>query len=141
MSLTSTRPMVFAVGLAACGLLAAARPVRSWASQRGVSKTPESQSAQVGKLPPDNRGQYPDVDIQLIDDFSSTTRKANPPMVRIHMDIVAPMDADFSNLKAVLANTHSSADDIYKAIKDATKLNDGDKTKPGLKVLNAAVGK
>ena len=130
--------MVFAVGVAVCGLVAAARPARSWAHPRAAALLANSREQQV---PPPSRGHYPDVDIQLIDDYENASRKpkANPGTVRIHMDIDLQKDHDLSKVRKVLNDPNSTPDQIFEVLTQETIVSDNGSR--GAEVVKAALGK
>src|SRR4051812_15237948 len=99
MSLMSSRSMGIIIGATTlCAIVAAARPTRSLAMLRSRADNAASQRDQQGKgkktgspKPMATRGHYPDVDIQLIDDYENSSLRKKPEkkdgIVRIHMDI------------------------------------------------------
>src|SRR5258708_4690518 len=111
MSLASMRSVVVGIGVALCAVAIVAWPARSWALHRSDARIPGmqvGQNAKAGSGP--NRGQYPDADIQIIEDYSAS--RGSSAMIRVHMDILAKPGANFDSLKKLLSNPNATAKQI-----------------------------
>jgi hypothetical protein len=145
MSLVSSRSAVIALGIATVVVVAVAVPARSRVLDRDAGQGAASKARQaVQSKPPCDTGQYPDVDIQVIHDYSANSGTANPAMVRIHMDIKANKGNDLSAVKAALENTNGSEaarrNRIYNALEKNTEFKDCNTLGRGRAVVRAALG-